>query len=351
MTFVPKLTPKRIIGISLTLIFGAAGGWAFVYLTMPLPWLIGALIVTTIAAMAGAPLKGPGGLRNLMIGVLGIMLGSAFTPDALSNLGQWVGSLTALITFIVAIVAINAYYLVRIGGFDPVTAYFSAAPGGLATMVALGTDMGGDERSIGLVHSIRIMLTVLVIPFWFRFFEGYIPGSATTGALVDIAGVDLLILTLCALGYPLARILKLPAAPLLGPMLVSVGVHLSGLTAAQPPSEIINLAQVVIGTGIGCRFVGVAVRHVMGLILISVGSTLFMLGLAATAALGLEAVTGLEFRALWLAFAPGGLAEMTLISLSLGIDTAFVSTHHLVRVIFMIAAAPIVFSLIRKKIT
>ena len=60
--------------------------------------------------------------------------------------------------------------------------------------------------------------------------------------------------------------------------------------------------------------------------------------------------TGLPFPALWLAFAPGGLAEMTLISLAMGIDTAFVSTHHLLRVVFMVTAAPLVFALIRKRL-
>jgi len=73
-----------------------------------------------------------------------------------------------------------------------------------------------------------------------------------------------------------------------------------------------------------------------------------MVGLAALAGLGLSQVTGLPFDAIWLAFAPGGLAEMTLISLAMGIDVAFVSTHHLIRVTFMVIAAPIVFQLLRK---
>ncbi len=338
-------------GIGFTLLFGAAGGWVAERLTVPLPWLIGAMVVTTVAAMSGAALTGPGRLRNLMIGVLGIMLGSAFTPDALGNINQWLGSLSVLIGFIVLVVILNALYLVRWGGFDPVTAYFSATPGGLATMVALGSDMGGDERKIALVHSVRIMLTVLIIPFWFRFFQGYAPGSAPSmGSMAELAGADMVILVLCALGWPLARLLRLPAAPLLGPLVVSAAVHLGGLTAAKPPSEIVNLAQVVIGAGIGCRFVGVRVRQVAGTLISSAVATLIMLGLAVVAALGLEAALGLPFPALWLAFAPGGLAEMTLISLAMGIDTAFVSTHHLVRVLFMVTAAPLVFGLLRKRL-
>ena len=220
-------------------------------------------------------------------------------------------------------------------------------------MVVMGGEMGGDERSIALTHSIRVMLTVLVIPFWFRFFHGYEPGGLAVifGDIGDIASRDLMILLLCGLGYPLARLLRLPAAPMLGPMALSVAVHLSGVTEAKPPAEIVNLAQVVIGTSIGCRFVNIPVMRVLKLLMVSAGATCFMLALAAAAALGVEAATGLPFPALWLAFAPGGLAEMTLICLAMGIDTAFVSTHHLLRVVFMVTAAPLVFALIRKRLS
>ena len=107
----------------------------------------------------------------------------------------------------------------------------------------------------------------------------------------------------------------------------------------------------VIGTSIGCRFVNIPVMRVLKVLMVSAGATCFMLALAVAAALGVEAATGLPFPALWLAFAPGGLAEMTLISLAMGIDTAFVSTHHLLRVVFMVTAAPLVFALIRKRLS
>ncbi len=349
----PALTapkPALIFGILLTLLFGAAGGWLFSWLQMPLAWMIGAMIFSAGAALMGAPLTGPGRLRDFMMGVLGIMLGSSFTPDVMGNVGQWLGSMSTLVVFIIIVTASVATFLVRAGGFDPVTAFFSASPGGLATMVLLGSEMGGNERNISLVHSVRIMLTMLVIPFWFRFFQGYVPGAITAmGSIADIAGRDFLILVLCAFGYPLAKALRFPAAPMIGPMLVSAAVHMGGLTGAKPPSEIVNLAQVVIGVSIGCRFLGITLKEALRTMAFSAGVTLFMIGLACVFALGLERATGLEFQALWLAFAPGGLAEMTLISLAMGIDPAFVSTHHLLRVVFMIFAAPVVFGLLRRR--
>ena len=41
-------------------------------------------------------------------------------------------------------------------------------------------------------------------------------------------------------------------------------------------------------------------------------------------------------------FMRGGLAEMTLISLAMHIDTAFVSTHHIVRILFIVMAISLV---------
>ena len=349
-----KFDPKLVFGAFLTLLFSAVGGALFDWLTMPLAWLIGAMIFTTIAALAGAPVKTPGRLRNLMIGVLGIMLGSAFTPDVLENAGQWWVSMSTLVIFVVVLAATVAVFLNKAAGFDPVTAYFSAAPGGFATMVVMGAEMGGDERQISLTHAIRIMLTVLIIPFWFRFYQGYVPGGAGgipgVGSVSDIAGSDFVILAACALGYPLAKMLRFPAASLLGPMICSAAVHLTGLTAAKPPSEIVNLSQLVIGTGLGCRFVGLHVKRVLKTVMISTGVTAFMLALAAAFAFGLSRFTGLGFPALWLSFSPGGLAEMTLISLAMGIDTAFVSTHHLVRMLFLVFAGPMVFALIRNRL-
>jgi hypothetical protein len=44
-----------------------------------------------------------------------------------------------------------------------------------------------------------------------------------------------------------------------------------------------------------------------------------------------------------LAFSPGGLAEMSLIALALGVETAFVATHHVARIGMIVIVAPLLF--------
>ncbi len=342
--------PRWIIYMLASLVFGAIGGVIFHWLTMPLAWMIGAMIFTTGAALSGAPVRGSRRIRTIFIPVLGIMLGSSFTPETLGQVSSWVPSVVTMLLFVVIVVAAVGVFLHKAMGFGPVSAYFSATPGGLATMVVIGGEMGGDERRIGLTHSIRIMLTVLIIPFYFRIFEGYVPGGLEPlGSLVDLSLQDAAILASCMLGYPLFKVLRLPSAQILGPMILSAIIHMTGLTTAKPPVEIVNVAQLVIGTGIGARFVGVSVMRLYPVMVAATGGTIFMVGFAAVAALALEALTGLPFAAIWLAFAPGGVAEMTLISLALGVDVAFVSTHHLVRVVFMVIAAPVIFHFIDNK--
>ena len=350
LTKPPEGWLRWIVYMLASLVFGAIGGVIFHWLTMPLAWMIGAMIFTTGAALSGAPVRGSRRIRTIFIPVLGIMLGSSFTPETLGQVSSWVPSVVTMLLFVVIVVAAVGVFLHKAMGFGPVSAYFSATPGGLATMVVIGGEMGGDERRIGLTHSIRIMLTVLIIPFYFRIFEGYVPGGLEPlGSFVDLSLQDAAILASCMLGYPLFKVLRLPSAQILGPMILSAIIHMTGLTTAKPPVEIVNVAQLVIGTGIGARFVGVSVMRLYPVMVAATGGTIFMVGFAAVAALALEALTGLPFAAIWLAFAPGGVAEMTLISLALGVDVAFVSTHHLVRVVFMVIAAPVIFHFIDNK--
>lgn len=331
---------------------GAAGGVFFHWLGTPLAWMMGAMLATTAASLAGAPLKGPGGIRVVMVSVLGLMLGSAFTPETFDRAGDWWQSLTVLLIYVTVTGGVITAVLMRRPGFDRVTAFFSAAPGGFNEMVLMGGAMGGNMRTISLMHSMRILLAVMTIPLWFRLFGGYEPSGAM--AALDVNGVlslwDGLVLIACAIaGVWGGRRIGLPAAALVGPMLLSVGVHLAGLTQAGPPSLLIAIAQVVIGTTIGCRFSGVSLRRVLGTMMTGGVTTLLMLGMAAGFAYALSTATGLPFEALLLAFAPGGLAEMTLISLALNIDTAFVSTHHLARIFVLVVVVPVAFRMLARR--
>ena len=337
----------RVTAVLLTICLGAVGGALFAFLNMPLAWLIGAMCVTTTAALSGAPLQHSNRLFTFMIVVLGVMVGGAFTPAALERAYLWLGSITGLLAYVAVVVLSLTLLLRRYFGFGRATAFFSATPGGFIAMVLMGKAMGGDERTIGLMHSVRLLLTVLIIPFWFSLFQGYEPaGMNILSRNANVTLADTGILTVLAVaGLYGGRFLRLPAAALVGPLLMSAGAHLIGLTDATPPGMMVAIAQVVIGTSIGCRFIGVSVRRVLKLLMLGAAVTAFILTTAVAFAYALAEATGLPFEALILAFSPGGVAEMSLISLSMGIDTAFVTTHNVVRIMFLVLLAPVAYRL------
>ncbi len=141
----------------------------------------------------------------------------------------------------------------------------------------------------------------------------------------------------------LARLVRLPAAAILGPMIFSAAFHLTGLTEAKPPTELVAAAQVVVGTTVGCRFAGVALSLVGRTILAAVGSTVILVGGGLLFAVLLHPLTDLPTIGIFLAFAPGGVAEMSLIALALSIDAALVATHHIVRIFFIVVFTPLLF--------
>ena len=139
--------------------------------------------------------------------------------------------------------------------------------------------------------------------------------------------------------------LRVPAAQLVGPMVLSAALHLSGLVSAQPPGELIAAAQVVLGAAIGARFVGMAFSELRRIMLLAALVAVMMVLVTAGAAYALAAVAGQSGTTLFLAFAPGGLAEMSLIALTMGSAAAFVSTHHIARIMLIVIVAPLIFRL------
>lgn len=353
-------TRRAVFGrLGLALGLGAVGGVAFLLLGLPLPWMLGSMAVVTAAALSGRLRPAvPARLRLGMLAVLGVMLGSAFTPDLMDELGAWAPSLLLLAVVSAVTPFVIGQMFRRLGRADPVTAYFSATPGGLNEMVMIGAAKGGDERTIALVHSLRILLVVFAVAVWVRLLYGDVAGGSDSGwggsapslldgtlPLVDVAWL----MGAAVVGVPLGRLLRLPAPILSGPMVVSAALHLGGITAAAPPPEVLAVAQVIVGSALGARFVGTSVGALVRTAGLSIASTTVMLGLAGCAAWAMAQGSGLPFLVLLLAYVPGGVAEMSLIALALGADVPFVATHHVARIALVVAIAPLLFRMLGRE--
>ena len=334
----------RALGIS------AAGVAVFWALGLPLPFLLGPLTACLLAALAGARMQDMGALGVGMRAILGVAVGASITPDLLGRLPEMALSVALVPLFVVLIGALGYPFFRRYCGYDPATAYYCAMPGGFQDMVLFGQEAGGNVRTLALVHATRVAIIVSLAPFLITGIWGVpltnAPGSPAAGMALD----QLALLVFAALvGWAIARRIRLFGAAILGPLILAAILSMTGLLTTRPPAEAIIAAQFFIGLGIGAKYVGVTVlelrRDILAgakfMVVLAVITLIFAEGIAlAGLAPSLEA---------FLAFAPGGQAEMVVLTLVAGADLAFVITHHLARIILVILGAPIIARLMRNQ--
>jgi membrane AbrB-like protein len=340
----PARFPYRRFLAALAL--GAAGGWIFSRLQLPLPWMLGPMTLCTVAALFRAPIAAPAVVRPPMTMVIGVLLGSGFTPAIVAQLPSWIPTLIGLIAFILVCGFACVVYFRAVAGYDAVTAYFAGMPGGLVEMVILGEERGGNARTIALIHSARILLIVMTLPFIVQWIQGISLGArpAFGVSVLDTPWYgELWLVATGIVGAIAGDLLRLPAKYLLGPMLVSAGVHVIGLSDFKPPQEVVIAAQLVLGTTIGCRFLGTPPKEILRVLLVSLGSTAILIAITLAFGYAVARVSSHGAIPLILAYSPGGLAEMSLVALALHIEVAFVAAHHIVRVFLVMVGAGLVF--------
>ena len=337
---------------TVALAIGAAGGVICHWVGTPLPWLLGGMLATAVALgaglrVAGRPLGFPEWPRMAFIAIIGLAIGGSAEPGMWGQVADWWRSLLAVGAFVGLAQVVNSQLFRRLAGYDRATAYYCANPGGLIESLQLGEEAGGNVALLTLQHFARIALTVTAVPIIYWIMRGEAVGSAAGVVLGDadapVGVADVLLLAACALvGGWGGRRIGLPAAIITGPVILSTLVHASGLTEATPPGWLISLAQLVVGIGLAMRFRGISggmLARGLGLGALSVG---LMLVLGSGLAWALSLTGEHPFQVLLMCYAPGGVVEMGLIALSLGVSPVMVTLHHVVRIAFTVIAVPLV---------
>ncbi|GED22409.1 AbrB family transcriptional regulator [Halomonas halmophila] len=331
-----------------TLALGLAGGAAAFAVNLPLPWLLGAMVATTVASLSGARLRSPGRGRKGVLVVIGVMLGSAFTPQMSGDPGLWSLSLAVMLVATAAMMAFSVWFSQRIAGHSRETALYAGVPGGVSTVTVMAMASGADLRVVGMTHAVRILVLLVAIPPVLQAI-GHVDLASTTpdpSRWLWLPGpVDAVWLIGAGLGgLWLGRWLRLPNALLFGPALISAALHLTGVTHAAVPPMLLALAQVLIGVSVGVRFAGTSLARVGHALVMAAAQALVLLAFAVVAAWIGHLLTGYSAAAALLAYMPGGAPELSLVALTLGIDPAFVTTHHLLRISVLVLILPALLS-------
>jgi len=338
----------RVPGVLLSFVIAAIGSVTFVWIEAPLPVFLGALTFCLVASIARLPLLRPRSLSIPMRAVLGVAVGSAFTPALLGRADELAISLALIIPFSAAITAAGYLFYHRVAKFDQATSFFGSVPGGLTDMVTMSEDAGANQRAVTLLSASRMVVIVFAVPLWMQATSGLKVGGAVINtihiwemALWDIG----VLISLGAAGWWLAKSLGIAGAAIVGPMILSGLFHAGGFTDAKVPTEVLILAQVTLGILLGAQFRGLTLGEFSTWVVWGFAFSISLILVTIAVAVGVSHLTGAEMSSVLLAYAPGGQSELNLLAIVLHLDVAFIALHHLVRVAAVIIGAQIVFRL------
>ncbi|WP_298851973.1 AbrB family transcriptional regulator [uncultured Ruegeria sp.] len=331
----------------MTLGFATLGTLIFWVLHLPLPFLFGPMTACLIAALAHAPMAGFGQISVAARTILGVAVGASITPGLFAELPKMAASIMLIPFFIILIVLIGVPFFRKVCGFDEKTAFYAAMPGGLQDMIIFGTEAGADPRTLSLIHGTRVLIIVTLAPLFLTIFYDAELTNPIGQPASELPVHELLLMVLAAfVGWKGGERIGLFGASILGPMILTAALSLGDFIHARPPREAILAAQFFIGCGIGVKFVGVTWAELRRVVAAGVAYVVILAILAAgfTAMVTMLGL-GQPLEA-FLAFAPGGQAEMTVLAIVSGADLGFVITHHLTRIVLVIIGAPIAAGLI-----
>ncbi len=336
---------SNLLKMVLAILIGFCGSVLFIFLHLPLPWLLGAIFTTSIAIrFENLPIQSPKTFATPARIFIGLIIGSAFTPQILDSLHLYIFSILLIIPYSILVTFAGMYYYVKVLKFDRKTAFFSSTPGGVVEMVIMGEEQKADTSKITLVQSSRVLFVVLSLPFIIQYiFHFDISGNQLiTKAIKDTNLTELFYLIIIGIiGAIGAKKLKISAAFLIGPMVLSLVVYSTGLVHTLIPDELIKFIQVIFGTVIGFTFRGVELKIVLKIFAGTFGHFLILVFISGFFITIAYYSFGFPIISTLLAFSPGGQTEMNLMALIIGANVPYITIHHIMRLFIVMNLAPI----------
>lgn len=333
---------KKLLDQALGLGLAGLAGFIAARFNVPLPWMIGPLLVFASLSALGARLAVPLASRQTGQIVLGTAIGLHFTPEVAAFVGQYTLYICAAALVSILLGAALSLLLARTGSVNRRTAFFASMPGGVAEMAVLAERYGGETGLVALAQSIRVMFVVIVIPFALVLL-GVTGTDVDSPVTMPLRPFELgLMLGGSVLAGFLLMKFRIMNAWLIGPLSFGILIAVNQWPLSQVPPLFINAGQVLIGAALGLRFRRDLMLHLGRFIPAALLNTALLVLFSTGFAAMIADWTGLQTGNMVLALAPGGVAEMSITAQVLQLAVPLVTAFHVTRMVFVVLlSAPI----------
>jgi membrane AbrB-like protein len=238
-----------------------------------------------------------------------------------------------------------AWLATRLTGMDIITSLCGASPGATSAMIVLSEDLGGDTPVVAVIHSIKIIVIVVLMPI----LTGFFPVGETQAAAVMTQVSDSLLVYCVKLAFLIGG--SFLAAKLIRKGGLSTPEFLGGLlfTAVCNPlfvqtegmSPLWQLFSAwIIGTNIGCQMNRDSLQAIKKRALTCL---ILVLGLTALGfALGwiLYKTTSMGILTALIGTCPTGMDAMIILAAEIHTNVPLVAAMHSARVMIVMIIVP-----------
>ena len=217
------------------------------YFNIPLAWMLGPMIMTSIAALAGLKVVMPKIALSSILIILGLHIGNYIDQNLFNQMINWIWTSVIMLIYIIICILIVSKYLQKFSGYSEKASIFSAAPGALGPLMILAENEKTDLSQVATSHLIRLLIIITVIPFII------VNNTGSEALLLDNFDymsqnhLNLILLIIASLFFIfIFDKIRVPAALLSGTLFASGLLQITDIASYKLPDASINFCLLIL---------------------------------------------------------------------------------------------------------
>lgn len=338
----------RPVKFAALVVLSAAVTAGWMAANLPAALLIGPMIAGIALGVNGANLDVPRWSYLGAQAVIGALVASSMSPAILARFSQDAFVFVVAVSMTLVGSAGIGWIVSRLGLIPGATAVYGMSPGAASAMVMLSEAYGADKSLVAFMQYSRVLMVAFATTFVAHFWAGtdaHPPGAAWD-APVQWGGL-VAVIALGLLGQQIARVVRLHAWGLIGPMVLLSVLHAAGLVTIDLPRWLLAIAYAVLGWHIGLGFRRDALIHAGKALPVVLGAAASLIAFCAFVAWCLATFVHVDGLTAYLAMSPGGVDVAAIIAASTpSVDLSFVLALQSIRLFATVALSPLLIRLV-----
>ena len=332
-------------------------GWGvFSLLSIPVPAMLGAMTIVVIFRVFDWPLSEPHiCLFPFLQIMLGLYIGSKYSSRVIKDLAALISPASIIAGWVIVGSLSLGYLLHILSEMSFLTAFLASVPGGMAESGVIALAVGADVSIVMMFQVLRVFISLtlfsLIISSRKRvdvktrivpkkvfshgnlFIRSLKLAARLKREIINQPWINLIKgVTIAITGGLIGRYIRFPAGELFGAMLFVMALNIAGVPVHSPPNWVRKIIELGIGGVIGFGFSAELLVEAADSYWLALLMMVIILCSSYLMAVLLKKVTNWNFHVCLISCVPAGIAAMTMLAESQGIDPIKVSILHLTRV-------------------